>query len=413
MRDVESKKEYEIMFKRLGTSLLLAFTVVVSTATIVEATPACLTISECLDVASEARDNISEIIDQESDLSDEIAELNAEVTILRGEIENLELSIAITILEISDLQTEIADNIELLEQTEEEIDGLMDAVADRMRLTQRIENAGTPLTILSESGDLTDFISQLRFFNRMATTDADVMDQLTDLMDEYDDLIETLSGQAATLSETQESLETEQVVLETNQEELLTLEGQLREELYDLGVKRMTEQEVFDAAEEAREVLERTPPPPVRTTRRETTAEAGDLEVNSGLTHPLPGGRVTSHFGPRSLDGFHWGIDWAAPGFPPILAAASGTVIRNSYNSGGLGWYVIIAHNINDERVDTVYAHFHYQSPIEAGTVVSQGQVIGTQGNTGFSTGPHLHFEVHPGGFAWNNGVDPREWLNP
>ena len=423
------------MFKRVGTSLLLALAMLASTLnfgsgfarTVVTATPACFTISECVNVASEARHNIAEIIDEENELNDEIATLNEEIVTLRGTIENLELSINEIILEIAALQTEIkgiqaeiADNFKLLEQTEAEIEILKDAVAERMTITQRMENRNTAFIILSESDDLTDFISQLRFFNRVANTDANVMDQLTELLALYDGLIETLSNQA-TMRETareelgvaQKRLEDEQAIHESNQEGLLLLEGQLREELYYLGVQRMTEEEVLAVAEEAREILERTPPPPVRTTNTASTAAPGVLVHNSGLTHPMPGAIVTSHFGPRSLDGFHWGIDWALPGTPSILAAASGTVVRNAWMSGGYGWYVIIAHEINGQRVDTVYAHMLYQSPIVAGETVSQGQVIGTQGSTGFSTGPHLHFEIHPGGFAWNNSVDPRLWLNP
>lgn len=119
----------------------------------------------------------------------------------------------------------------------------------------------------------------------------------------------------------------------------------------------------------------------------------------------------------RTLGGsthMHWGIDWAAPGTPPILAAASGTIIQNSYNAGGWGWYVVISHNIDGQRVDTLYAHFLYQSPLAEGEVVSQGQYIGTQGNTGWSFGAHLHFEVHPGGFWPGNAVNPRYWIaNP
>lgn len=408
------------MFKRVGISWLLAFTMLASTLNFVngftpvraKAAPACSTISECIDVASEARDNIEGIVGEENELNDEIAELNGRITALRSSIEDLELSISATILKISDLQTEISDNVVLLEETEEDIEELMDEIAERMTISQRMDR-NTVFALLSESEDLTDFIGQVRFFSRIANTDADLMDQLIDLIDLYDDLIETLSDQATVFGETQARLEAEQVSLEKNQEDLIVLEGQLREQLYDLGIERMTEEEALAAAEEAREILERTPPPPVITN---STAVPGDVELNTGLTHPMPAGRgtVTSEFGPRTLDGFHWGIDWAAPGSPPILAAAAGTVIRNTYNPGGYGWYVIISHNINGQRVDTLYAHLESQSPFLEDTIVAQGEEIGKQGNTGFSTGPHLHFEVHPGGFfGHSSAVDPRGWVNP
>ena len=77
-----------------------------------------------------------------------------------------------------------------------------------------------------------------------------------------------------------------------------------------------------------------------------------------------------------------------------------------------MGWWVIISHNINGQRVDTVYSHLRYSPPVSVGDVVSQGDVIGTKGSTGHSTGPHLHFEVHPGGFCWGCAVNPTGWIN-
>jgi len=422
--------------------------------TTVYATPACLTISECLDIASEARDNIAGIVSQESELSDEIAELNGEITSLRTEVGNLEVSINRAQAQISDLQDDIAENVELLEETEADIEGLLELVGERMTVTQRMDNRNTAITLLSESEDITDFISQIRFFSRVANADADVMDQLADLLEQYDELITELYDQIEEREEVQEELETQQASLEAQQEVLADLEADLREELYELGIQRMSEEEVAEAADAAREILERTPPPPVvtrpvRTNNNNndnnsnnssndsdstsTNEESDDTEssdsdddesssssneapasnpgTNSGMTHPMPGSRVTSEFGPR-WGGHHDGIDVQIFGArPSILAAASGTVTVNTWH-GALGWYVIISHDINGQRVDTLYAHMDYQSPVSTGTIVSQGQAIGTQGSTGFSTGAHLHFEVHPGGFSWGGGVNPRNWIN-
>ncbi len=88
----------------------------------------------------------------------------------------------------------------------------------------------------------------------------------------------------------------------------------------------------------------------------------------------------------------HNGIDFGATPGTPVLASASGRVIlakAGGYN-GGYGSLVIIAH---EGGVQTVYAHLR-QVNVSAGQNVSQGQVIGQVGNTGRSTGPHLHFEV-------------------
>jgi len=125
----------------------------------------------------------------------------------------------------------------------------------------------------------------------------------------------------------------------------------------------------------------------------------------------MPGARVTSEFGPR-WGRHHAGIDLAVVGNPsaPVLAAAAGTVTVSQWHDS-LGWFVVITHNINGQTVATLYAHLRYTPPVSVGTVVSQGQRIGTKGNTGQSQGAHLHFEVHPGGWAWGNSVNPRQWI--
>jgi len=377
------------------------------------AAPTCRTISECADLATEARDNIADFMILEDALNADIAELEAQITQLRSEIDELEVSIAETELAITGLLEEIVANTEELERISEEIDVLLANVAERMVITQRMDNRNATLVLFTESADLTDFIGQLRFFNRIATTDADIMDQLSDLLDEYDSILYELQESMLIHEEIQAELEEDLAVLEQSQEELADLEAALREELYEIGVQRMSEEDALAAAEAAQAVLEYTPAPAIVTNNTSSSGGGGSnvsAGTNSGMTHPMPGSRVTSEFGPR-WGGHHSGIDVQIFGArPAILAAASGVVTVNTWHDA-LGWYMIISHDINGSRVDTLYAHMEYQSPQSVGTVVSQGQAIGTQGNTGFSTGAHLHFEIHPGGFSWNGGVNPRNWI--
>ncbi|MDP9387842.1 MAG: peptidoglycan DD-metalloendopeptidase family protein [Actinomycetota bacterium] len=129
----------------------------------------------------------------------------------------------------------------------------------------------------------------------------------------------------------------------------------------------------------------------------------GALPGAVALASPAPGARVTSLFGPRVHPIFgtprmHDGVDFGAGMGTPIRAAAAGTVVFAGPR-GGYGDTTIIDHG---GSVGTLYAH---QSAISVmpGTVVAAGQVIGAVGSTGFSTGPHLHFEVRINGVP----VDP------
>ena len=107
-------------------------------------------------------------------------------------------------------------------------------------------------------------------------------------------------------------------------------------------------------------------------------------------------GPITSPFGPRCLNGacgFHPGIDIGVSYGTPIHAAAAGKVIYAAW-LGGYGNLIVVDHG---NGLATAYAH---QSRFASGSGqhVSQGQVIGYVGSTGYSTGPHLHFEVRVNG---------------
>lgn len=130
---------------------------------------------------------------------------------------------------------------------------------------------------------------------------------------------------------------------------------------------------------------------------------AGPVRAGSGQFIWPMNGTITSPFCERrSWESCHPGIDIAAPTGTPIRAAGGGTVQIAGW-VGGYGNYVCIAHG---GGVSTCYGH---QSAIRVsvGQRVSQGQVVGLCGSTGFSTGPHLHFEVRVNGAVTN----PMNWL--
>jgi murein DD-endopeptidase MepM/ murein hydrolase activator NlpD len=114
-------------------------------------------------------------------------------------------------------------------------------------------------------------------------------------------------------------------------------------------------------------------------------------------------GVLTSGYGWR-WGRMHKGIDIAAPVGTPIVAVADGEVISAGWNSGGYGNLVKLKH---DDGSITLYAH-NSKILVRRGQKVEQGQHIANMGSTGFSTGPHLHFEVHPQGIK---AVDPIAFL--
>jgi murein DD-endopeptidase MepM/ murein hydrolase activator NlpD len=128
----------------------------------------------------------------------------------------------------------------------------------------------------------------------------------------------------------------------------------------------------------------------------------GKTDKFNGYIWPAKG-VLTSGYGYR-WGRMHRGIDIAAPVGTPIFAAATGVVISAGWNSGGYGYMVKIQHP--DGSV-TLYAH-NNRIVVREGQTVAQGQQIAEMGSTGYSTGPHSHFEVHRPG---QGAVNPTAYL--
>lgn len=114
--------------------------------------------------------------------------------------------------------------------------------------------------------------------------------------------------------------------------------------------------------------------------------------------------RITGRFGENRGDHIHQGVDFAAPIGTPIQSLIGGTVVRKGYQAGGAGYYVVIR---GADGTETKYFHMKGASPLKVGEKVAPGSIIGFVGNTGHSTGSHLHLEV------WQNGkaIDPLGYL--
>ena len=103
----------------------------------------------------------------------------------------------------------------------------------------------------------------------------------------------------------------------------------------------------------------------------------------------------------------HRGLDFVPGNGAPIFVIADGVVTASEYG-GGYGQYVYVEHEINGQSVLSVYAHMQRgSSPVREGDRVEAGDFLGLVGNTGISTGPHLHFEVRIEG----EYVNPFTWL--
>ncbi len=137
-----------------------------------------------------------------------------------------------------------------------------------------------------------------------------------------------------------------------------------------------------------------------------TEAKAATVEVGTmtppTYIKPISGGSISDYFGMR-WGKLHAGVDWAVRTGSTVVAARGGVVTQAGW-AGSYGYCIVITH---PDGHFTRYAHLS-EILVSYGQEVAQGEMIGLSGNTGFSTGPHLHFEIYMYGYP----VDPLDHIN-
>lgn len=129
------------------------------------------------------------------------------------------------------------------------------------------------------------------------------------------------------------------------------------------------------------------------------------ITFDSILKKPVGNAKVSSDYGWRihpvlKRKKFHHGIDFSVPTGTPVKAGQSGQVVYAGWMNG-YGKLIVIKH---DNTYSTVYGHLHsFGRGIKVGSRVNKGQIIAKSGNTGRSTGAHLHYEIRVNGLAVNH----------
>ena len=296
-------------------------------------------------------------------------------------------------IQVDELSVQIVENEEKLAKTQEEynnIQGLLDA-----RLIQMYE---TPqlvfLQILFESKSITDFLSTYYAMKELAEYDAE--------------LLETVKKQKQDIETTQKILaEKKKQVVESKQSQ------QKKKQVLE-NTKTMREYYISKLSEEEQVLQNQIDEYNAQVS--EIEAEIKLLALNSisedyiggAMIGPIPGYTgITSQFGMRvhPITGaykLHTGVDVGAPIGASFVAAANGIVTKATYNHA-YGNMVIIDHG---GGVQTLYAHGS-EIVVQVGQTVETGTEVLKVGSTGYSTGPHAHFEIRINGQT----VDPIEYL--
>lgn len=313
---------------------------------------------------------------------------------------NFSYQISMTQEEIAQLEGKIGNLEEKIELKQEDIRSKQDELdvkydQFKMRIRAKyMQDDGTALGLLVGTDSFSDFLTGTEYMARIAEYDRGLMADLSEQKKE-------LEGEKEALEEDRKQQEADKVLTQEKKQEL--------SQHYTVAAAQVQD---YDEMERAyRADLEKN-----KAMQDQMKAEIDklykDLEfsknpyVGGVMQWPLPGFTlITSRYGLRfGGSDFHTGTDISGSGCfgAPVIAANDGVVafVNTQYVQGsGYGKYILIDHGVNDQgqSVSTLYAHLNDVS-VSTGQTVTKGQTIGACGSTGWSTGPHLHFEVRLNG---------------
>lgn len=272
-----------------------------------------------------------------------------------------------------------------LKEANEEVDELQEKLAECAASMYKSGGTLSFVNVLLGAESFDDFITMWDSCEKITANEAELVQESKDARARAEKAEATLSAEKVKAEEEAVAAKTARDEIESAKEELDGQLASVNEELVMLKAKDESERL---AAEEA-----------VRRLQEAEDIGAG-LGTVAGWTHPCPSSvAVTNEFGwAGAWDGeYHNGIDLGASEGTPIVAAAAGTVSYvGDYGSGGKA--VKVNHG---SGLVTIYMHMSSQAA-SMGQQVSAGDVIGYVGSTGYSTGPHLHFQVEYSGTPVN-----------
>ncbi len=346
------------------------------------------------------RSNLQSIVNgleaTKNEMSAYVAELDAQVASIQSNIDSLNEMIEAKEAEIAQTQEELiqaeqvaADQYEAMKERIQ----FMYEQGDTLYL-EMILDADSFADMLNKA----DYIEQLSAYDRRKLEEYQLIVEYTELCKEELLSEQELLEEARTAAEEEQNnlnalIDEKEVQITAYESDIATKEQAIKE--YDAEI---AEQNEIIAALEAQIAAEQS-----------ALAEATRLKYDGGIfIWPAPNyTRISSPYGWRmhptlGVEKFHNGLDMAAPGGSPILAAYDGKVVASGYSSS-MGNYIMIDHG---DKLYTIYMHASALY-VSTGEYVTRGQKIAAVGTTGRSTGNHLHFGVRLNG----QYVDPNSYL--
>ena len=339
---------------------------------------------------AEAGKRKNELKAQLSGLTNDLSALQKQISLLDSQIEAQQDEIDAQEELLGELTQMIADKTIELEESERQQAEQYDQL--RSRLRYMVEHCTTSsLSILLSSDSFSDFLNRYEIIRQISLRDENLFEQLKAIRDK-------VLTEKQELEDTKKEAEDTKFQMETNKAELEAQMEAKRKQMENIQLAQKNVKDAYAAMIETEDEL--------MAQYKKAAAEyaAQSTYVGGTFMWPLPAGNnvVTCKYGMRThpITGkrkLHTGVDLRASTGTKVYAANKGTVTTSGYSSAW-GNYIIISHG---GGITTLYAHMSKRS-VSKDDKVKQGDIIGYSGNTGYSTAPHLHFEISKNGSTYN-----------
>ncbi len=371
----------------------------------------------------------------------EVDAQQGEIDKINEQLESVSTDIRTCYSNIVKIEKDINSKQAQIDKKNKQIEANMDVLRERLKAIY-IAGEVSSLEVILGAKDFSDFLDKLQLVQYVSNHDEELINKIQKQLDAISDQKAALEKDKSDLEDEKETLETKQdelnVILEENKETLASLQNKVDQTEMNLS---LSEEELNGLSSEIQEYYrkqrELLAQQQAEAARRAAEAEAAQqqeqnnsgessgsteesggsyedpsapkqINAGSGWVWPTPGVyTLTSQFNESRSYEQHGGIDIGASMGTPIYAANSGTVVSSNNScphvsaggnwcscGGGYGNFIWILH---DNGYETIYGHMT-STAVGTGEHVSAGQLIGYVGSSGWSTGPHLHFELRIGG---------------
>lgn len=341
----------------------------------------------------DTENEISAVKEEMSDTMKQIQDLNTQISGYQSEIDDLEYK-------ISDLEKDIEESQEKLNEAEKNYNKQEEAFKNRI-VAQYEAGETTYLDVLLGGGSLWDMVSNWYVVSEIADLDNQMLGQMEKNKNEIEEAKKALETNKEQIEVTKKNKEQKASALKSSQATKEQYVNELSDNEKELNAELEKLKKANDAITRELKAME-----------NKYSDKIANLGGTGTLQRPVRSGVITATMY-YSSGRYHGALDYGVPVGTEVYAAAEGVILAANWSNGGLGNYVCIQHS---GGMRTLYGHGNGTFYVKPGDVVKKGQLIMLSGNTGNSSGPHLHFEVRVSPYNWSywgndSRRDPRNYL--